>query len=289
MRGEIRSMADRITCVERSKAQQSPFIPTTSFNVNSRPASSHSVEGDFLTANLSESLHRAQAEDNRLMLKLATAHSALNINQNTSCMTQFLSPYQTSSAFQPIQKPVSDRPIHIPQASPSVNIATPNVIMPSSPLFVPPTILPISSSLSPTIPPLILTTSTPVHKFIQKLRSDIRSRLDLDISLPIRELVRKTQTIESNIEQQKVDEKLKLAATQEKTHFTSFTTNSISFTNTNRQRAQAPLTALISSIRSNDHKGNHDQRVRNNNNASGNKHNPARTYNRSFSKEILFN
>ncbi|CAF5187297.1 unnamed protein product [Rotaria magnacalcarata] len=127
------------------------------------------------------------------------------------------------------------------------------------------------------------------HKFIQKLRSDIRSRLDLDISLPIRELVRKTQTIESNIEQQKVDEKLKLAATQEKTHFTSFTTNSISFTNTNRQRAQAPLTALISSIRSNDHKGNHDQRVRNNNNASGNKHNPARTYNRSFSKEILFN
>ncbi|CAF5229969.1 unnamed protein product, partial [Rotaria magnacalcarata] len=33
------------------------------------------------------------------------------------------------------------------------------------------------------------------HKFIQKLRSDIRTRLDVDINLPIRDIVRKSQNI----------------------------------------------------------------------------------------------
>jgi hypothetical protein len=58
------------------------------------------------------------------------------------------------------------------------------------------------------------------HKFIQKLRSDVRSRLDLDINSPIREIVRKAQNIESNIEQQKVDEQLKLVAYRD-TNFTA--------------------------------------------------------------------
>lgn len=66
------------------------------------------------------------------------------------------------------------------------------------------------------------------HKFIQKLRSDVRTRLDVDLNLPIRDIVRKAQHIESNIEQQKVDEKLKLAANHEKKNLPTLVTNNLS-------------------------------------------------------------
>jgi hypothetical protein len=85
------------------------------------------------------------------------------------------------------------------------------------------------------------------HKFIQKLRSDIRSRLDADLNLPIREIVRKAQNIESNIEQQKVDEKLKLAANQEKKNIPSLITNNLSINTNNRRRSSPSPTTSSSS------------------------------------------
>src|SRR3954470_17383718 len=73
------------------------------------------------------------------------------------------------------------------------------------------------------------------HKFIQKLRSDIRTRLDIDLNSSIRDIVRKAQYVESNIEQQKVDEKLKLAANQEKKSLPSLVTNNLSISTDPRQ------------------------------------------------------
>ena len=84
------------------------------------------------------------------------------------------------------------------------------------------------------------------HKFIQKLRSDIRSRLDIDINLSVRDIVRKAQNIESNIEQQQVDEKLKLAANQEKKNIPNVVTNNLSM-NTPIRRPLSPSPAISSS------------------------------------------
>ena len=69
------------------------------------------------------------------------------------------------------------------------------------------------------------------RKFVQKMQSDIRSRLDVDINVSTSVLVRKAQNIESNIEQQKIDEKLKSATQQEKKHPVILLTNNLS-TNT---------------------------------------------------------
>ena len=66
------------------------------------------------------------------------------------------------------------------------------------------------------------------HKFLQTLRSDIRSRLGPDSTLPVRELVRHAHHIESLIEQQKVDEKLKLAVFQSKKPLSNIVTNNLS-------------------------------------------------------------
>ncbi|CAF5223629.1 unnamed protein product, partial [Rotaria magnacalcarata] len=85
------------------------------------------------------------------------------------------------------------------------------------------------------------------HKFIQKLRSDIRTRLDVDINLPIRDIVRKSQNIESSIEQQKVDEKLKLVANQEKKNIPSLLTNNLSINSNNHQQLSSPPTNNLSS------------------------------------------
>jgi Retrotransposon gag protein len=65
------------------------------------------------------------------------------------------------------------------------------------------------------------------YKFLQKLRSDIRSRLDLDTNSSLREMVRKAQSLESNIEQQKIDEKLKQAALKDKQNTSTITTNNL--------------------------------------------------------------
>jgi hypothetical protein len=66
------------------------------------------------------------------------------------------------------------------------------------------------------------------YKFLQKLRPDIRSRLDHDHHLPIRELVRRAQHIESTMEQQKVDDKLRLAAALQKKPLVNLLTNNSS-------------------------------------------------------------
>ena len=71
------------------------------------------------------------------------------------------------------------------------------------------------------------------HKFVQKLRSDIRTRLDTDVNLSLRDIVRKAQNIESNIEQQKVDEKVKSVVQQEKKNLPNPVTHNLS-TSTNR-------------------------------------------------------
>ncbi|CAF4354949.1 unnamed protein product [Rotaria sp. Silwood2] len=96
------------------------------------------------------------------------------------------------------------------------------------------------------------------HKFIQKLRSDIRSRLDVNINLPVRELVRKVQNIETNIEQQKIDEKLKLAAHQEKKNMPSVTTNNLSINNNGRRPSLHLSSTYSSSPSSNNDYVNHN-------------------------------
>ncbi|CAF4853636.1 unnamed protein product [Rotaria sp. Silwood1] len=96
------------------------------------------------------------------------------------------------------------------------------------------------------------------HKFIQKLRSDIRSRLDVDINLPVRELVRKAQNIETNIEQQKIDEKLKLGAHQEKKNMPSVTTNNLSINNNGRRPSLHLSSTYSSSPSSNNDYVNHN-------------------------------
>ena len=76
------------------------------------------------------------------------------------------------------------------------------------------------------------------RKFVQKMRSDIRSRFDVDINLSVSEFVRKAQIIESNIEQQRIDEKLKSVAQQEKKHPSIVLTNNLT-TNTSHRRSLA--------------------------------------------------
>jgi hypothetical protein len=99
------------------------------------------------------------------------------------------------------------------------------------------------------------------HKFIQKLRSDIRTRLDIDVHLPVRDIVRKAQLIESNIEQQKVDEKLKLAVKQEKKNMTNLITNNLSISSNHRQPSPV-ITHTQSSIDNNNNSNNYHSSTR---------------------------
>ena len=78
------------------------------------------------------------------------------------------------------------------------------------------------------------------RKFVQKMRSDIRSRFDVDINLSISEFVRAAQMIESNIEQQKIDEKLKSATQQEKKHPSILLTNNLSTSTSHRRSSTSP-------------------------------------------------
>ena len=78
------------------------------------------------------------------------------------------------------------------------------------------------------------------RKFVQKMRSDIRSRFDVDINLSISEFVRAAQIIESNIEQQKIDEKLKCAIQQEKKHPSIFLSNNLSTSTSHRRSSTSP-------------------------------------------------
>ena len=110
------------------------------------------------------------------------------------------------------------------------------------------------------------------HKFIQKLRSDIRTRLDIDVHLPVRDIVRKAQLIESNIEQQKVDEKLKLAVKHEKKPTTNLITNDLSLSSKDPSNS-----SVISPIQS--------STDNNNNNASNNFHSLPR-YPREFHNNL---
>ncbi|CAF3404516.1 unnamed protein product [Rotaria socialis] len=102
-------------------------------------------------------------------------------------------------------------------------------------------------------------------KFIQKLRPDIRTRFDDDINLSIREVVRKAQAIETSIERQKIDEKLRIAASQENNNSTNFITNNISFDPVIRQRSLPVPTNTTSSIQPNIYYHNNDQNPFNNN------------------------
>ncbi|CAF5214460.1 unnamed protein product, partial [Rotaria magnacalcarata] len=95
-------------------------------------------------------------------------------------------------------------------------------------------------------------------KFIQKLRPDIRTRFDDDINLSIREVVRKAQAIETSIERQKIDEKLRIAASQENNNSTSFIANNISFDPVIRQRSLPVPTNTISSVQPNIYHHNND-------------------------------
>ena len=56
------------------------------------------------------------------------------------------------------------------------------------------------------------------HKFIQRLRSDIRSRFNIDPNMSLRDVVRHAQQIESNIAQQKLDDQIKHAAIRDSRH-----------------------------------------------------------------------
>jgi len=85
------------------------------------------------------------------------------------------------------------------------------------------------------------------RKFVQKMRSDIRSRFDVDINLSTSELVRKAQNIESNIEQQKIDEKLK-SASQEKKHSAVLLTNNLSTNPSHRFTPGPPLVESSTTI-----------------------------------------
>ena len=77
------------------------------------------------------------------------------------------------------------------------------------------------------------------YKFLQKLQSDIRSRLDLDANLSLSDVVRKALSVESNIEQQNIDEKLKQAALKENQNTSTTSTNNLSIRN-NIHRAASP-------------------------------------------------
>ncbi len=107
------------------------------------------------------------------------------------------------------------------------------------------------------------------RKFIQKMRLDIRTRLDADINLPIRDIVRKAQNIESNIAQQKVDEKLKSVAKQQVKNTPALTTNNLS-SSTEHRRRLSPLSHTDSNNFNSNNRNNFNSNNRNNNNFHSN-------------------
>ena len=64
-------------------------------------------------------------------------------------------------------------------------------------------------------------------KFLQKLRSDIRSRFERDTNLSLRELFSEAQSIEFTYEQQEIEKKLKQAVMQEKQDTATISTNNL--------------------------------------------------------------
>ena len=96
------------------------------------------------------------------------------------------------------------------------------------------------------------------RKFVQKLRSDIRSRFDADVHLSIADIVRKAQMIESNIEQQKIDEKLKSVAQQEKKNSSILITNNLSTPATSHRTSPASPYSDSSAPRSNNNQTNNN-------------------------------
>jgi hypothetical protein len=122
------------------------------------------------------------------------------------------------------------------------------------------------------------------HKFIQKLRSDIRNRLDIDLNLPIRDIVRKAQNIESTIQQQQVDEKLKLAASQEQKNLPNLITNNLStFTNNRQSSSSLNPPDLNSSI---DNSQNHHDHTNSNYSSNNNNyHFPSPRHLNNFSND----
>ena len=121
------------------------------------------------------------------------------------------------------------------------------------------------------------------RKFLQKIRSDIRTRLDVDINLPMREIVRKAQNIESNIEQQKIDEKLKLAANQEKPNIPSLLTNNISVNSNNRLQPLPSNTTYSPSFRYNNEAISPSSNVLNHNISSNYRNNSNNEYTNDYS------
>ncbi|CAF4870465.1 unnamed protein product, partial [Rotaria magnacalcarata] len=101
-----------------------------------------------------------------------------------------------------------------------------------------------------------------IRKFVEKIRLDIRARLDFDANLTMRDLIKKILTIESNIDELKIVEDLRRTALQKKKAPVSITTNNISFIDSSDQYAPS------SSNRPTDHKQNCNQHSRNNNKTS---------------------
>ncbi|CAF3407298.1 unnamed protein product [Rotaria socialis] len=101
-----------------------------------------------------------------------------------------------------------------------------------------------------------------IRKFVEKIRLDIRARLDFDANLTMRELIKKILTIESNIDELKIVEDLRRTALQKRKPPVSITTNNISFIDSSDQYAPS------SSNKPTDHKQNYNQHSHNNNNNS---------------------
>ncbi|CAF5005601.1 unnamed protein product, partial [Rotaria socialis] len=98
-----------------------------------------------------------------------------------------------------------------------------------------------------------------IRKFVEKIRFDIRARLDFDANLTMRELIKKILTIESNIDELKIVEDLRRTALQKRKPPISITTNNISFIDSSDQYAPS------SSNKPTDHKQNYNQHSHNNN------------------------
>ncbi|CAF3238827.1 unnamed protein product [Rotaria socialis] len=119
IRQEMHLLSDRLKCIERSRA------PLTITNVNSEPKSIYPTSLECSTTNMFES-YPAEIEIDRHTVEFTPARSQVNNNRlilNESQSLQLMSShilatqppmrYQRTSALQPIQRPMSDSPIHV--------------------------------------------------------------------------------------------------------------------------------------------------------------------------------
>ncbi|CAF5175175.1 unnamed protein product, partial [Rotaria magnacalcarata] len=164
MRGEMRLISDRLTHVERSRVSQK------SINVESKVRSTYSHAFERSTSNLSQrspiqtELDRTYSPYNNNQLKL---HGDQSLSTTHVAIPPALlsSHHESTSAFHPIYKPVSENCVHIKNISPPATMTTSNVIQRSSPIITPLATEPINAS---SIPLSVAKTPTP---FIMSLNN----------------------------------------------------------------------------------------------------------------------